>query len=142
MIPPAHALEEPVAFQADDLRTGVQLDLRTLLDAADQVARHGLREGRRAHEPVHALGPLGEEHRRLPSGVAASDYDDLFVPAELGLDRSRPVVHARSVEPAGILHRQSPERACTTGRLRSDRKSTRLNSSHTVISYAVFCLKK
>src|SRR5438034_2484183 len=33
------------------------------------------------------------------------------------------------------------------GRLRAvakdqDRKSTRLNSSHTVISYAVFCLKK
>src|SRR5438132_3930045 len=26
--------------------------------------------------------------------------------------------------------------------LRKDRKSTRLNSSHTVISYAVFCLKK
>src|SRR5260221_7623402 len=25
---------------------------------------------------------------------------------------------------------------------RTDRKSTRLNSSHTVISYAVFCLKK
>src|SRR5438132_8343202 len=27
-------------------------------------------------------------------------------------------------------------------RLKRDRKSTRLNSSHTVISYAVFCLKK
>src|SRR5437588_7791472 len=27
-------------------------------------------------------------------------------------------------------------------RRQSDRKSTRLNSSHTVISYAVFCLKK
>src|SRR5260221_9874508 len=26
--------------------------------------------------------------------------------------------------------------------VRGDRKSTRLNSSHTVISYAVFCLKK
>src|SRR5256885_4018025 len=26
--------------------------------------------------------------------------------------------------------------------IRSDRKSTRLNSSHLVISYAVFCLKK
>src|SRR3954462_2791850 len=25
---------------------------------------------------------------------------------------------------------------------RSDRKSTRLNSSHTIISYAVYCLKK
>src|SRR5260221_2484087 len=27
-------------------------------------------------------------------------------------------------------------------RIATDRKSTRLNSSHTVISYAVFCLKK
>src|SRR5260221_5298603 len=31
------------------------------------------------------------------------------------------------------------KRTTATG---SDRKSTRLNSSHTVISYAVFCLKK
>src|SRR5438034_8786772 len=29
-----------------------------------------------------------------------------------------------------------------TGKNSPDRKSTRLNSSHTVISYAVFCLKK
>src|SRR2546426_9240018 len=33
------------------------------------------------------------------------------------------------------------ENAPTLGRLQ-DRKSTRLNSSHLVISYAVFCLKK
>src|SRR2546426_8687747 len=44
-------------------------------------------------------------------------------------------------------HRESPEHAGEP-RLRSrcspdaDRKSTRLNSSHLVISYAVFCLKK
>src|SRR5438034_11433951 len=30
----------------------------------------------------------------------------------------------------------------TTRKMQQDRKSTRLNSSHTVISYAVFCLKK
>src|SRR3712207_7940927 len=30
----------------------------------------------------------------------------------------------------------------TNGLLRQDRKSTRLNSSHANISYAVFCLKK
>src|SRR2546427_11480261 len=30
----------------------------------------------------------------------------------------------------------------TSGRLPPDRKSTRLNSSHSQISYAVFCLKK
>src|SRR5256885_9985692 len=29
-----------------------------------------------------------------------------------------------------------------TTRIKTDRKSTRLNSSHLVISYAVFCLKK
>src|SRR5256885_6996644 len=32
--------------------------------------------------------------------------------------------------------------ALSPGRGRTDRKSTRLNSSHLVISYAVFCLKK
>src|SRR5436190_18573195 len=33
-------------------------------------------------------------------------------------------------------------RASSPVRRAKDRKSTRLNSSHTVISYAVFCLKK
>src|SRR5438132_6675081 len=33
-------------------------------------------------------------------------------------------------------------RSSQQGLSRIDRKSTRLNSSHTVISYAVFCLKK
>src|SRR5215218_10845473 len=32
--------------------------------------------------------------------------------------------------------------ACSEPFASRDRKSTRLNSSHTVISYAVFCLKK
>src|SRR5438034_3458596 len=37
----------------------------------------------------------------------------------------------------------SPDgRELAVGSDRGDRKSTRLNSSHTVISYAVFCLKK
>src|SRR5256885_2530252 len=34
------------------------------------------------------------------------------------------------------------ERLSTAAVEREDRKSTRLNSSHLVISYAVFCLKK
>src|SRR5438034_4671868 len=46
-------------------------------------------------------------------------------------------VHAS--EPAGVRHLWIEH----DGRdAREDRKSTRLNSSHTVISYAVFCLKK
>src|SRR5437870_13861670 len=38
--------------------------------------------------------------------------------------------------------RRRRPRACAPDRLRPDRKSTRLNSSHVAISYAVFCLKK
>src|SRR5256885_12048873 len=45
--------------------------------------------------------------------------------------------------------RAAPRRSCRcrtrtspTASPRRDRKSTRLNSSHLVISYAVFCLKK
>src|SRR5260221_9948508 len=37
---------------------------------------------------------------------------------------------------------ERPRDAPAAYRKRRDRKSTRLNSSHTVISYAVFCLKK
>src|SRR5438034_5585278 len=39
----------------------------------------------------------------------------------------------------GVRERRAAGRC---GHAAGDRKSTRLNSSHTVISYAVFCLKK
>src|SRR5438034_4203153 len=43
----------------------------------------------------------------------------------------------------GLGHEPLEGRAALVGGNPSgDRKSTRLNSSHTVISYAVFCLKK
>src|SRR5256885_5256155 len=43
-----------------------------------------------------------------------------------------------------IIHRHRRRRPSSSSqrRFRQDRKSTRLNSSHLVISYAVFCLKK
>src|SRR5690349_24409795 len=40
----------------------------------------------------------------------------------------------------GVDHADHVGRPCSA--LQSDRKSTRLNSSHVEISYAVFCLKK
>src|SRR5438034_1400092 len=40
------------------------------------------------------------------------------------------------------LRRSAPQRSLPPCGGGTDRKSTRLNSSHTVISYAVFCLKK
>src|SRR5256885_12104074 len=42
----------------------------------------------------------------------------------------------------GALGREAAARNLVPRKRRPDRKSTRLNSSHLVISYAVFCLKK
>src|SRR5690348_17573199 len=50
--------------------------------------------------------------------------------------RRRGPAHPHRVGPA---HLPRPARGAAAGR---DRKSTRLNSSHPSISYAVFCLKK
>src|SRR5947208_9541568 len=56
-------------------------------------------------------------------------------------------VHRRDVDETELLHSASVALEhtfeCNTGAVQElDRKSTRLNSSHQIISYAVFCLKK
>src|ERR1022692_4444054 len=48
----------------------------------------------------------------------------------------------RSTPPARRLRLRKRRRSPEPSRPATDRKSTRLNSSHLVISYAVFCLKK
>src|SRR5205807_4005118 len=48
----------------------------------------------------------------------------------------------RSEETCARSDVPAKQRCRATGRTQVDRKSTRLNSSHLVISYAVFCLKK
>src|SRR5438132_9255723 len=61
------------------------------------------------------------------------------------VSRSRRLPVPRSVYYVGAIARCDRwTRAARdlTSRRDRDRKSTRLNSSHTVISYAVFCLKK
>src|SRR3712207_7223550 len=68
--------------------------------------------------------------RRARRGGQASDQASLVGQAGAGaeVDRSR----------AGHSRNRSDQRRATP----QDRKSTRLNSSHANISYAVFCLKK
>src|SRR5438034_5088413 len=48
-------------------------------------------------------------------------------------------LHPESLRISVQVPRHAPDGVVV---LKGDRKSTRLNSSHTVISYAVFCLKK
>src|SRR5438874_8082137 len=66
---------------------------------------------------------------RRPPRSTLFPYTTLF--------RSRPLIRLIRTPPA--LNSRSTLRAAQRG---TDRKSTRLNSSHVEISYAVFCLKK
>src|SRR5262245_12691224 len=81
-------------------------------------------------------------------------YDDRQqVVGEAEIERGRYMWATRLQIPIAQLHRETIRRPLTHQRgllvgvfvkieMRVDRKSTRLNSSHLGISYAVFCLKK
>src|SRR5205814_7891840 len=68
----------------------------------------------------------------LPALVVVEPARELFREARLELGARKPLPRA-DVDLTECLDRH---------RLDADRKSTRLNSSHLGISYAVFCLKK
>src|SRR2546430_16766977 len=73
-------------------------------------------------------------HDALPISVVRDAGDDRGVPC------AQPRRHAVSRQLVS-RQRHKPRLEFGTGE-RPDRKSTRLNSSHSQISYAVFCLKK
>src|SRR5258707_10001379 len=69
-------------------------------------------------------------HSCLGPGVLVWHSGDKERSTELPKKRRKPLAAGRPAFPAGGFP------------ARTDRKSTRLNSSHANISYAVFCLKK
>src|SRR5688572_31360599 len=56
-------------------------------------------------------------------------------------EHGKSILH-RAISPEWVAQEFSTEAAAVEQFLAEDRKSTRLNSSHSQISYAVFCLKK
>src|SRR3712207_7282376 len=86
---------------------------------------------------------------RRPPRSTLFPYTTLFrslgLGGEEGLEDAPPLL-GRQPRPV-VAHRHAHPRPPLQGGLRAadddlDRKSTRLNSSHANISYAVFCLKK
>src|SRR5258708_18160178 len=85
---------------------------------------------------------------RRPPRSTLFPYTTLFRSAQgRGAGGSADLAFAAKIEPKKIDRRRASISAVAaamrarTSRL-IDRKSTRLNSSHQIISYAVFCLKK
>src|SRR3712207_9400672 len=72
---------------------------------------------------LHDALPILRRHPLLRAGL---HFHDLARPCDRRRERARPPAHG----------------AARRAQLEVDRKSTRLNSSHANISYAVFCLKK
>src|SRR2546427_3621618 len=112
-----------------------------------------LPQGARGADHPPALGR--EEPRDLGSDAAggAGHHHDLAVELSHGRQSTTPQAALRkTVSPKGHAGGFSGDRlgkrpdgggSSTTSRVAPrDRKSTRLNSSHSQISYAVFCLKK
>src|SRR5207249_7304448 len=83
---------------------------------------------------------------RLPPCATLFPYTTLFRSIQGSLDRlgfgSRAEHFASRVQLRLVQAIVLPLRRLVARATRRDRKSTRLNSSHVSISYAVFCLKK
>src|SRR5438132_10259954 len=74
---------------------------------------------------------------RRPPISTLFPYTTLFRSSRLHVDHALAAARGDAV-----LGQQRALSVALFGHGEQDRKSTRLNSSHTVISYAVFCLKK
>src|SRR5699024_12346058 len=107
---------------------------------------------------------LDTDRYRVPSSLIHSHHPSPSVPSTLSLHDALPIYQLPSVGPGNLfsdlirsgaipmvrlteIFRQAAESAIVrnahgVNRGELDRKSTRLNSSHVSISYAVFCLKK
>src|SRR5438270_9830908 len=84
--------------------------------------------------------------RRLPRSTLFP-YTTLFRSVEAAADAQEELLNALedaevAQEYPVMLLSEQPKTAWATSASSRDRKSTRLNSSHSQISYAVFCLKK
>src|SRR5260221_1417783 len=80
---------------------------------------------------------------RRPPRSTLFPYTTLFRSVRLAQRTALTARPGDQLQAATPFDREAGLRAAGCARLPSpDRKSTRLNSSHTVISYAVFCLKK
>src|SRR2546426_8591152 len=107
-------------------------------------SRHHVRAGGRLGRDRRLRGarrrchPQGEPQPEPPRWVHWSHSANASTPPP---DRSTTVTPRRARPSCRNSTRMNPL-ALRAKRVLSDRKSTRLNSSHLVISYAVFCLKK
>src|SRR5947207_6764675 len=92
---------------------------------------------------IISIGLLALVHQPLPWNGTPPELPEIYqVGAWAGLSLTVLLITLYGWRLAEEARQMSDALAAAQGALTQDRKSTRLNSSHTVIAYAVFCLKK
>src|SRR6266498_2331116 len=123
-------------------RTGTRsllVDRATLREALER--KRGVERMRRVVRDRVRVKPA-RRGRRLEAAIAPAATHVQAVDREFADDRASVHRHVADAAPRSH-HPQAPEaRKERETRGDDDRKSTRLNSSHVRISYAVYCLKK
>src|SRR5262245_62402973 len=132
--------------------------LGVAVNQALELGRVRIRKVAAFADAVEQIGVLAAQQRQEPAleRSHASDVDRVKIAVDAGVDHTNLLLHLqrrklRLLEKLGQTRasiEQSLGRRIEVGaelgerRHLADRKSTRLNSSHLGISYAVFCLKK
>src|SRR5690349_23853008 len=100
---------------------------------------HGLMRPSRKWPPRSC--PAAQKDIHL-TAVTAAAWPDRAPRGGLLQDRAQAHRHGTQRKPLPIPSARAGAATAAAGAAEADRKSTRLNSSHVEISYAVFCLKK
>src|SRR2546430_4042523 len=93
-----------------------------------------------AEDGIRDLTVTGVQTCALPISPANSDSSSTFPTSRAACQNGE--IGERAPAKSQTHAATTPSRRVTRPISRRDRKSTRLNSSHSQISYAVFCLKK
>ena len=135
------SVEKRVAFMSGHVAAGLAL---YRAGAPDQAAKHLLHPVSETHAAeragIDALGFEGpyfvQVSEALDAGKSASEVEPLLAQADANMSLVRANAGGDPKELIAFLMDTVVEEYTV------DRKSTRLNSSHDQVSYAVFCLKK
>src|SRR6266496_2604734 len=115
--------------------------MRVLIVDDHPVTRDGLRSALSTSDDVEVVGEASNGEEAVEAVKELSPevvFMDVRMPGMDGLETTR-VIRDIAPDTKVILFTIEESRAAIADAIR-DRKSTRLNSSHVEISYAVFCL--
>src|SRR5260221_1736415 len=136
-------LGEVIAGLADEIEVAARAELATRLAHIDHAPINIIHK-LAFDDSIDVAGPVLRNSERLDAQTLVANARTKSQPHLLAISKRKSLEHSVT----DVLVTRGNQEVVSSvannagARFKIDRKSTRLNSSHTVISYAVFCLKK